>query len=120
MSRILLFGDGKLWLNGIVMVLTKEGHDTVICDTSECGGYIANKHVKAGFTVRRTTLREALRSYPDHKVEAWNNGIASQLRRLRVHGCEAKTLLQKLENIDKNPFWVRRCLKSWFSNSKRK
>jgi len=97
MSRILLFGDGELWLDEIVMVLTKEGHDPVVCDTSECGGYIANKHVKAGFTIKRTTLREALLSYPDYKVEAWNNRIASQLRRLGVHGSEAKMLLQKLE-----------------------
>jgi len=96
--RLLMFGDGQLWLDEVVFVLTRdEGDDPVICDASECGMYMASKHVKAGFRVKRATLKEVLDTYADYEVEAWNNLIARQLKDLGVMKKTAKELMQKLE-----------------------
>jgi len=97
-KRLLMFGDGQLWLDEVVFVLTRdERDDPVVCDASECGMHIASKHIRAGFSAKRTTLREALEAYADHKIEAWNNAIARQLRALDVMNKTAKELIQKLE-----------------------
>ena len=94
-----MFGDGELWLDEMVFVLTRdEGDDPVVCDASECGMHIASKHIRAGFSVKQTTLKEALETYADYKIEAWNNVIARQLRTLGVMNKTAKELIQKLEN----------------------
>ena len=93
-----MFGDGQLWLDEPVFVLTKNKDDyPVICDASECGMYIASKHAKAGFSVKRATLKEVLDTYADYEVEAWNNLIARQLKDLGVVKKTAKELMQKLE-----------------------
>jgi len=92
-----MFGDGQLWLDETVFVLTKDkDEDPVICDASECGMYIASKHAKAGFLAKRVTLREALETYADYEIEAWNNLIARQLKTLGVMKKTAKDLLQRL------------------------
>ena len=96
MKKLFMFGDGELWLDERVIVLTKDGYDPVICDYSECGCYIAHKHALAGFTASSTTLREALRRFNDHSIEAWNNGIARHLRRLGVK--TTRELLERLEH----------------------
>ena len=93
-----MFGDGELWLDEVIFVLTNGKDDPVICDASECGLYIAFKHVKAGFSIKHTNLREALETYADHRVEAWNNLIARQLRSMKVMNKTAKDLIQVLEH----------------------
>jgi len=95
-----MFGDGSLWLEEPVFVLTRnKDDDPIICDTSECGMYIASKHAKAGFLAKRVTLREALETYADYDIEAWNNLIARQLKDLSIMKKTAKELLQKLEAV---------------------
>ena len=95
-----MFGDGQLWLDEVVFVLSRDkDDDPVICDASECGMYIASKHVKAGFLAKHVTLREALETYADYEIEAWNNLIARQLKDLGVMNKTAKDLIQKLETL---------------------
>ena len=96
--RLLMFGDGQLRLDEVVFILARDGNDPVVCDASECGMYIASKHVRDGFSVKRATLREALEAYADYEIEAWNNAIARQIRSLGVMNKPAKELMQRLEN----------------------
>ena len=92
-----MFGDGQLWLGARVMLLEKPGCNPVVCDFSECGLYIATKHVDCGFTVYDTTLEKVLLRYPDLEIVAWNNHIARQLHTWNLINKPAAQLLQKLK-----------------------
>jgi hypothetical protein len=52
----------------------------VVCDYSECGLYIANKHMSVDKPME-ITLSELVKMFPDETViEAENNGIANFFR----------------------------------------
>ena len=83
-KTIVFFGDGHLTPNE-PLILVK--NDSVVCDYSECGMYIAEKHLKYyGGIPRFTRLNKFISSFigkydlSEIRVIAYNNGIATFFR----------------------------------------
>ena len=73
--RVWFFGDSReLRLEDPVLVFVEEG---VVCDFTECGAYIASKHVAHGHKPLEVPLKEVFNLFDlATPVHAENNGIA--------------------------------------------
>ena len=80
---IYFYGDAEPFPEEVVIHFPTE---RVVCDYTECGMYIASKHVRIRKVKGvRTTLKDLLNTLEDETpVEAWNNGIVAYFRRYRI------------------------------------
>jgi hypothetical protein len=75
-SKIWFFGDSQLYMDTPVIWFSDEH---VVCDYSECGLYIASKHMDNGNSFVEITLKELFDKYELWTpITAENNGIAKQ------------------------------------------
>ena len=75
MSRLVFFGDGCLGMGRDEPVIFFP-KSRVVCDYSECGLYIASKHLNREKPARVKLGAVVEQVNANTKVTAWNNGIA--------------------------------------------
>jgi len=75
MKKLTFFGDSELRPSHPVLVF-EHGEYACICDWTECGMYVASKHLRDGDAFIEVAVEDLFRMFPlDVEVEAWNNGI---------------------------------------------
>jgi hypothetical protein len=85
MRKLTFFGDSELRPSHPVMVFDHGEYGACVCDWTECGMYIASKHLRNGDKLVEVTVEELFKMFPlDIEVEAWNNGIAWFFRRNNI------------------------------------
>ena len=81
MEKIRFFGDSVLSVNDSIIYFPSA---KVVCDYSECGLYIANKHMDIDNPIE-TTLEAVIKMFdPETIIEAENNGIARFFERNNI------------------------------------
>jgi hypothetical protein len=81
-SHLRFYGDSELRLDDPVIWFPDEH---VICDYTECGLYIAGKHVSAGYKPVEIILKDIFDKYELYTpVHAEGNRIAQQFREYKI------------------------------------
>lgn len=83
-TTIKFFGDSELTANEPLVYFPQA---KVACDYSDCGRYIASKHLdvdKATITTLPRLIELLSVVYETVRVTAWNNGIAQFFERNRI------------------------------------